>query len=92
MSVVLVDCHLIAGKRGRRPTLRINARGVVIGIAGDDCPSPEGNKLAKHREKKGRAGAEEREISANSFRSAAKGPGGGSFFLFPPNGRRVAWH
>lgn len=93
MSVVLVDCLLIAGKRERRPALRINVRGMVIGIAGDGCSSPEGNKLAKHREK-GRAGGGGAGDAAQtvSEESAVQWAGGGLFFLFPPNGRRVAWH
>ena len=45
MSVVLVDCLLTASNRERPLALRINVRGMLIGMA-------EANKLASYNEKK----------------------------------------
>lgn len=66
MSVVLVDCLLTAGNRERLLALRINVRGMLIGMAGDVCSSPEANKLASYNEKK--RGAEEQEFQHKWFR------------------------
>jgi len=52
VSVVLVDCLLTASNRERPLALRINVRGMLIGMVGDVCSSPEANKLASYNEKK----------------------------------------